>query len=282
MSKTINNTFALPLSQEDYAEAFKTYKKISGEWEAMFRWIQDKLLRNLSKKDYCFILSVGSGAGDFDLQFIGTFKEKFRFIEYVAVEPNDIHCQQFKTKLDKCSFPDFQCEICSVPFEEFNTSKYFDLIHFTHSLYYILDREQAILYALDMVADEGQILIFNQTPEGINQIQRMFLKRVKGDTDYMFSSKDLEKILVHHNISYQLDIIDSFLDITNLYDDIDSEFSQNLLNFFLESRVSQLAPTIRYEIFDYIKKLSFYDRGGRFIFHPVAIFSIFKKRGNRL
>lgn len=277
MSKNKNSVdFALPLSRQEYSEVFKTYKNISNEYVAMLMWIQNKLLTEIPKKDRYSILSVGSGAGDFDSQLIKVLKNEFGFIEYVVVEPYDTYCQQFKTLLDSHSFNDFQYEIYPILFENFNSSKFFDLIHFTHSLYYIHNRGQAILYALNMLADDGRILIFNQTSKGINQIQRKFLKRVRGNTDYMFSSKDLEKILNHYNIPYRLDIIDSFLDVTDLYSK-DSEYVPNLLNFFLESKVSILAPTIVSEILDYIKSISFCDGGRRFMFHPVAIFSIFKK-----
>lgn len=280
MLETLTNTFASPLSQEDYAKCFKTYKKISTEWDVSLKWIQDKLLKNISRKNYYRILSVGCGAGEFDIRFIGILKEKTKaIVDYIAVEPNDVHCQEFKTCLDQCLFPGLRPEICPVTFNKFHSNKHFDLIHFTHSLYYIDNREQAILYALDLTFDEGQVLIINQTPSGINQIQNMFLERVTGNANYMFSSNDLEKILIHYSIFYESEIVDCFLDVTELYDDLESEFSQNLMNFLLESKVSQLSPAIRSEIFDYIKKLSVYKKGRRLLYHPVAIFSLFKKPG---
>lgn len=269
--------FALPLSQKEYSDVFKAYKNISTEWTAILEWVQNKLLTEIPKKDCYTILSVGSGAGDFDYQLIRRFKDKFDFIEYIAVEPNDTCCQQFKILLDSHFISDFQYQIHCSLFENFISNKSFDLIHFTHNLYYIPNRGQAILHALNMLADDGELLIFNQTSKGINQIQQKFLKKLKGNSDYMFSSVDLEKVLNHYGIKYSLDIVDSFLDITD-FSCKRTECMSNLLDFFLESKVSMLSSEIISEVVDYIKSISFFDKGRRLIFHPVAIFSIHKNK----
>lgn len=268
--------FAAPLCQDDYARCFKTYKKISSEWKSMFEWIQDNLLGNFPDKESFSVLSVGSGAGDFDFQFIQILKSKFKALEYVALEPNKVFCQEFKAMIASHPFHDVRFEIHSVPFEEFSVDKRFNLVHLTQCLYYIPDRQRAILNALDMILDDGLVLIFNQTPMGINQIQRMFLKRVKGSEDKMFSSKELQAILDHHQIPYRLDVVDSFLDVSDCFR-LNPESGGNLLSFILESDVRRLLPTTKREIVDYIQELSFYYQGRRLIFHPVAIFSLFKE-----
>lgn len=268
--------FAPPLYLEDYAKCFKTYKKISSEWKSMFDWIHNKLIGNLPDKESFSVLSVGSGTGDFDFQFIKILKSKFKVLDYVALEPNKVFCQECKDRIVSYPFYDVRFEIHPVPFEEFSTDKYFDLVHFSHSLYYIPDRQRAVLNALDVILDDGLVLIFIQTPIGINQIQRQFLKRVKGSTNEMFSSKELQVILNHHQIPNHFDVVDSFLDVSDCFI-LNSESGENLLSFILEIDVSQLLPTIKWEIVNYIHELSFYNQGRRFIFHPVAIFSLFKK-----
>ena len=97
----------------------------------------------------------------------------------------------------------------------------------------------------------------------------------------MFSSVDLDQILNHHDIRYRLDIVDSFLNVTDLCHN-NTECTPNLVNFFLESEVSMLSPEIMAEVIDYIKSVSFFDKGRRFIFHPVAVFSIHKNKGREL
>lgn len=268
--------FAALLCQDDYAKSFKTYKKSSGEWKSMLDWIQDNLLANLPGKESFSVLSVGSGAGDFDFQLIQILKSKFKALEYVALEPNKVFCQEFKARIASNPFHDLRFKIHPLTFEEFSVEKRFDLVHLTHCLYYIPDRRRAILNALDMILDDGLVLIFNQTPMGINQIQRKFLKRVKGSKDEIFSSKELQAILDHHQIPYLIDVVDSFLDVSDCFR-FNSESGEKLLSFILESDVRQLPPAIKREIVDYIQDLSFYNQGRRLIYHPVAIFSLFKE-----
>ena len=65
----------------------------------MFDWIKGYLLGNLPDKGSFSVLSVGSGAGDFDFLFIQNLKSKFKTLEYVFLEPNKVFCQDFKARI---------------------------------------------------------------------------------------------------------------------------------------------------------------------------------------
>lgn len=262
---------ASPLSQHEYAEYFESFKKISNEWEQTLEWIQNIYVKNLPLMNNFSILSVGSGTGDFDFQFIQAIKPKVKTLEYTTLEPNEFFGQKIKDRIASYPYDDVLFETSSIPFEGFDTKKRFDLVHFSHSLYYIPNREQAILRALGLIQANGRVLIIHQTPWGINQIQQKFLKQVKGGEKEMFSSRELQEILDHNHITYSCDIIDSHLDVSDCLQP-DSESGQNLLSFFLECKVHQLMPAIKQEIIDYIYNLSFEARGRRFIFHPAALF----------
>ena len=191
--------YASSLCHDRYAECFEAYKKISTEWECMRQWIHDNLLDSLPHKENISILSVGSGSGDFDLQLIELVASKFKRVDYVAVEPNKVHSQQFKTRTITYPLQGIRFKIHTLPFEELRINTRFDLIHFTHCLYYIPNRARAVLKALNMIVDQGIVLIFHHTPMGINQIQRRFLKRVKRTEKEMFCSKELQDILDRHH-----------------------------------------------------------------------------------
>lgn len=267
--------YASSLCHDRYAECFEAYKTISTEWECMRQWIHDNLLDSLPHKENISILSVGSGSGDFDLQLIKLVASKFKSVDYVAVEPNKVHSRQFKIKTITYPLQGIRFRIHTLPFEELRIDTRFDLIHLTHCLYYVPDRAGAVLKALNMIVDHGIVLIFHQTPMGINQIQRRFLKRVKGTEKDMFSSKELQDILDRHHIKYRLNIINSFMDISDCLTS-DSEATQKLISFFLECDTRQLLPEIRQKICRFIKELSCNDQGHSLIFQPVAVFSLFK------
>jgi histamine N-methyltransferase len=267
---------ASPLSKEAYSKGFKCYKRNSTECEVMLGWIRDKLLEGIPQRDSFRVLSVGSGTGDFDSRLLRILVSRLGHIEYVAVEPSEVHCEQCKARLAADSLPDVQCEVHPVLFEEFGADGCFDLVHFTHSLYYIPDREAAVMRALDLIADDGRVLVLHQTTTGINQIQRRFLKRVKGDENEMFSSKELREILERRDIPYDLDVLDSHIDVTECLD-LECESGQDLLNFFLECDLSGLEPEVKHELLSCVDGLSMLDRGRRLMLQPVAIFSIYKK-----
>ncbi|MBW2739037.1 MAG: methyltransferase domain-containing protein [Deltaproteobacteria bacterium] len=268
-------SYASSLCHDRYAECFEAYKRISTEWECMRQWIHDNLLDSLPHKENISILSVGSGSGDFDFQLIKLVASKFKSVDYVAVEPNKVHSQQFKIRTIAYPLQGIRFKIHTLPFEELRINKRFDLIHLTHCLYYIPDRAGAVLKALNMIVDHGIVLIFHQTPMGINQIQRRFLKRAKGTEKEMFCSKELQDSLDRHHIKYRLNIIDSFMDISDCLI-ADSETSHKLISFFLECDTRQLLPEIRQEICQFIKELSCNDQGHSLVFHPVALFSLSK------
>jgi SAM-dependent methyltransferase len=264
---------APPLSDEAYARCFREFRRDCKEWRAMLGWTQNRLLRDLSAKEKLAVLSVGSGNGDFDFRFIKILLEKIKALEYVMVEPNDVHCRLLRKRFVGEAFPQVNFEIDPMPFEEFAIARPFDLVLFTHCLYYIPDRQQAILHALEAIKDEGLVLIFHQTPLGIHQVQQEFLKRVKGYDGEMFNSQDLQDLLDRLEIPYRLEVLDSFLDVTDCFH-TDSQRGANLLCFFLESDVLQLNPRVRGEIMDYIKALTIDDNGRLLLRQPVAIFSL--------
>lgn len=268
-------SYASSLCHDRYAECFEAYKRISTERECMRQCIHDNLLDSLPHKENISILSVGSGSGDFDLQLIELVASKFKSVDYVAIEPNKVHSQQFKIRTIGYPLQGVRFKIHTLPFEELRIDTRFDLIHFTHCLYYIPDRAGAVLKALNMIVDHGIVLIFHQTPMGINQIQRKFLKRVKGTEKDMFSSKELQDILHRYHIRYRLNMMNSFLDVSDCLI-ADSETTQKLISFFLECDTRQLLPEIRQEIYQFIKELSCNDQGHSLIFQPVAVFFLFK------
>jgi SAM-dependent methyltransferase len=275
-SEALPIRLAPPLSEEGYAKSFNEYKKISAEWDAVMRWIEDSLLGDLPDKPAFSVLSIGSGSGDFDMRFIQLLKSRFPKLDYVGLEPNEVHCKEYRARIAAQHIQGVHAETHCIPFEEARFTTQFDLIHFTHSLYYLKDRQQAILHAIDITKPSGRVLIVHQTPQGIYEIQRAFMLRLKGDTNEMFSSENLRELLEESGIQYDFEILDSCIDVTDL--DFSSEPGQDLINFFLECDVSRVVPAIREEIVNYVRSLSFEHHGHRVISHPIGIFSIRKQR----
>ena len=275
MNSTDNGvTFsAPPLSDREYAECFDTFKQISTEYRSTKKWLIEEFLPQRRWTSPLNILSIGSGTGDFDIQMMKFILKRWRIESYVAVDPNSDHNQIFQTRFRESGLPVQNFRILSQTFPVKNLDMKFDLVHMTHCLYYIPDRLKAIQGALDILNNQGRVLIFHQTPLGINEIQQRFLKRAKGHENEMYSSKDIYRLLESLPVTFEFDIIDGILDVSE-FTASESHRGSRLLNFFLECRADLLPPEFRGEVVDFIKCLAFPDKNRQVIFHPVGVFSI--------
>jgi SAM-dependent methyltransferase len=279
MSSVGNGTFsnAPPLSDREYAECFDTFKQISSEWESTQNWLTNDFLPKCNWTDALNILSIGSGTGDFDLQLMKLILKRWQIDSYVAVDPNTDHNRIFSTRFRKSGPPVSDFQILSRTFPVQDLGIKFDLIHMTHCLYYMPDRIKAIQGALDILNNQGLILIFHQTPLGINEIQRRFLKRAKGNENEMYSSKDIYRLLESLPVTFTFDIIDGILDVSD-FAAPQSFRGRQLLNFFLECRADMLPREFREQVVEFVKELAFPDNNRQVIFHPVGIFNVSSSR----
>jgi len=264
---------APPLSPDAYAYCFVTFRKHSTEWLSMLRWCQERLVSRLPVKSPFTVLSVGAGNGDFDWRFVPILQTQLKNLEYVMVEPNGALCRGLRERSARHPFTGVRFEIDPLSFEAFAIHRPFDLIHFTHCLYYLPDRDAAIGHALHAIGTEGTVLIFHQTPWGIDQVQQRFIKRVKGSADEMFTSQGIETILKSRGIPYRLEVVESHINISECFRP-GSEEGEALLSFFLESDLRSLDPAIKQEIVDYLYELSYPHQDRRLLYHPVAIFTL--------
>jgi SAM-dependent methyltransferase len=265
--------FAPPLSSEEYAHCFLTFRRHSTEWLAMLQWCQNRLVPGLPLKSPFAVLSVGAGNGDFDRRFVPILQARLKNLEYVMVEPNPALCRQLQESLTGHPGDRVRLEIDPLSFEDFAIRRPFDLVHFTHCLYYIPDRLGAIDHALQAIGSDGRVLIFHQTPWGIDQVQQRFLQRVKGSDQEMFCSREIQEILDHRQIPYNLEVLESHINVSACFRPGSAE-GEALLSFFLESDVRGLNPALKQEVVEYLEELSYSREERRLLYHPVAVFSL--------
>lgn len=271
--RTTGGDLTPALSPEDYAHCFLTFRRHSTEWLATLQWCQEHLAPRLPRKSAFAVLSVGAGNGDFDRRFVAILNSRLKNLEYVMLEPNEALCGRLRENLAGQDIECVQFEINPLTFEDFTISRAFDLVHFTHCLYYIPDRQAAIMHALQAIGPGGQVLILHQTPLGIGQVQQRFLKRVKGSDQEMLSSRDIQDILEQRKIPYRLEVVESHINVTECFQP-GSEVGEALLSFFLESDIRGLNPALKQEVVEYLHEITFTRKDRRLLRHPVAIFSL--------
>ena len=270
---TTNGKLAPPLSPEAYAHCFLTFRRHSTEWLATLKWCQEHLAPRLPRKSPFAALSVGAGNGDFDRRFVSILNSRLKNLEYVMVEPNEALCRRLRENMAVHATGGVQCEINPLTFEDYVLRRSFDLVHFTHCLYYIPDRQGAIDHALQALGPDGLALILHQTPWGIGQVQQRFLKRVKGSDEEMLSSRDIQESLDLRNIPYHLEVIESHINVSECFRPGSTQ-GEALLSFFLESDVRSLKPVLKQEVVEYLYELTYPWKDRRLLHHPVAIFSL--------
>jgi SAM-dependent methyltransferase len=264
------------LSELEYAECFDTFKKVSSEWKAIKEWLSVDFMPYLEGKTSADVLSIGSGTGDFDIHLIQMLFSKISQINYVAMDPNHNHNLEFKNRYQKSGLKLNSFQIIPQPFGENYPEETFDLIHMTHCLYYIPERKKAILRAYNLLKPQGILLIFHQTAVGINEIQRKYLKLVKGDENEMFSADDLLQLFKEIGLKFNFDVLISDIDVTDCIEE--NETGNKILNFFLESNLHGIDPYLKKEIKQTLKEKCRYENGRYLLLHPSSIFWIRKDK----
>lgn len=258
------------LSDREYAECFNAFKQISSEWGALVDWFRASFLPTLPKHASLNVLSIGSGTGDFDMMLMRLLLDHGAELSYTAMDPNEEHNSIFRERLLRSDLQPSSFRIIPSPFTATEAEGSYDIIHLTHCLYYIDDRSQAIRRSYELLNPGGALLIFHQTPVGINELQRSFMREVKGNEREMFSSKDIMIVFEQLGIPCHFEVVVSDLDVTDCITGTDR--GRLLLNFLLESDTACIDELLRRRIVATIKEISRRVGDRYLLFHPGGIF----------
>ncbi len=263
------------LTPEAYARCFRTYQALSGERAAMLDWLRQAQAFRIRRRREPAILSVGCGPGNFDLKVLRMLARRYGALSYVGLEPNPRHRRAFSARLARLPLSAARITLVDAAFERYTTTRRFDFIFLTHCLYYIPDRDRAIRRALALLRAGGRLIIFNQTPRGIDVLQRRFLRLVKGRDDERFSSRDLQAILARRGLAHRRARLPNLVDVSACFQPR-SRRGRNLLSFFIESDARRLPPALRRAILARLKTQCIRRRNRWLMVHPMAAFLIAK------
>lgn len=220
------------------AAAFLDFCKRTEEYTVLTDWFEKNIAHQVNIKS---MLCVGFGPG-FDLKLalkIGSLNH------LTAVDPTVSNWDNSGLEEWKKIEVDFQ----HTTFENFSTSKEYDIILFSHSLYYINDAVSALKKATSMLSPSGLIVIFHQSSHGIYGIQKKF-----NPNQFTYCLEELERDLKMANLVYMKTVIDSGVDI--------AEPTKDLCNFFLEKELTEEEFNV---LVKYLKEI------GNILYHPSCV-----------
>jgi ubiquinone/menaquinone biosynthesis C-methylase UbiE len=267
----MNCEYAPPLTDEEYAVAFAAFRKNTNHRQLMLDWFMRRTSVLMNNHSACSVLSIGCGNGDFDLAVIQNLVLSVQELRYVALDPNTVMLDTFREQVQLTRLPNVKLELLSCSFEQMDISEpnQFDLVHFTHCLYFIDDRLDAILRASHLLKQSGAVLILNSMIAGIQDIRLRFTKRALGTQFAPFTGEQLQEILCGAKVAHEFDLLNGVTEITECFDG-DSQVGNLLLNFFLDCDTKCLASELKSEILDHLCNISYRDSDRIFMPHPVA------------
>ena len=287
-----HNVIAPALDDDFYAESYELRKAASTMTNVAIDWFRRQagvLLKReetLSEDKTFSVLSVGSGAGDADVEIIRALLDelspRWEKLRYVALEPNPTHREGFLQRLNEISSDGEAClwdkrlniSVVEQRFEELDLGENqpeYDLVLFVHVFYYFEEPAEIIQRALRLTKEGGQVVIVHQTPIGIPEIQRKYMRDIKGDENEMFTTADIQKLLNETVERYQFYEIDAHLDVTECLRQ--TEAGLKIMSFCMECDLRNLHEAKVAQILQSFWNLAeIRPNGNAFIREPIGVF----------
>lgn len=244
-------------------------------------------------RDHLKILSFGCGDGAIEVELLNILLGDNKQISLTCVEPNRHYVELAWQSFRNASLLDrekIEVSILPTTLENFNSPagiKY-DIIILSHVLYYPEDKEEALLKTMNLLNTSGVVLVFQQAPGGLNEIQRIFRQRANIPKRCIFNCHEVEQILAKHEAiySYNTNIFNQYLDVSEVIDSkangTITDTTMALLSFICEQDFKnqvgnkpELVPILN-EMIDHINNVALTGEKP-VLFYPTAVTTITPK-----
>ncbi len=212
-------------------------------------YLNNKLItfaKNLSHKSNLNYLDVGCGFGDKTLSMIKAI-QTYHPIKATALDPSPQLLSMFQEEIS-----DQTIDIICSTWEDYHPVTCFDFISSIHTFYYIDNWKCAILKMIDNLAVGGKICIALRSIDPVCQFRDYFYKKIHKDGRKERNCEELCELLKQLNIQYEIDYVDSVLDISDCL--IQNEKGKQLIEFVLRQPYENL-HNISNEIILYLKQI---------------------------
>jgi SAM-dependent methyltransferase len=262
------------LSGEYYADCHETFRRSSNQTSLMLKEVQSIF----GNGERVSILSVGSGTGLFEIPMLSMLMEEGIDIpKFVGVDVNESACNILKQKLGAEFESRVKYEVTNQSFQEFFTESHYDMILFNHTIEYFRDHHLKWIHkSINLLSDDGCLLIFSPNEGGINQIYGELMKDTSGYTPIF--SDGLEGLLTSNSIDFYSKIVAAECDISLLRESNNNPEKIKLLSFLSQIDCRSISEAKRDTFLNYFMNLRINNSNA--IPHPTTLFVLKKLNTN--
>jgi SAM-dependent methyltransferase len=258
----------LPLAGDYYADCNEVFRKATTQAAEMLREVQEycRHKQNLS------ILSVGSGVGLFEVPMINLLiRDGMTIRSFVGVEADEYACNVLRSTLRSEFSSLFTFEVFNQSFQEYSPSSTFDIVLYNHVFEYLGKHHLNWIHkSIDLLSDQGNILIFSPNRGGINKIYAETAKTVNGFDP--FFADDIEAMLRSDTIPFFERAIAGECDISLLEEPNEDPDKIRLLSFLTQIDCRFVPDVQKNNYSRYYQSLRC--EGGNSIPHPATLFTL--------
>ena len=245
-------TVALPsLDARRYAETFGVFLEHSREYTLMV----DELVRVIHAHvpPGFRMLDIGAGTGC----LIRSLAERpdVKLARYAAYEPNPRHVEALRAVLAQLPVPSrLHPEGYS---EATRIEGCFDLVLFSHSLYWMPDPAGALMHAAESLAPGGIAIALLQGPYGVHALFHLFEDHYRRLTPMLqnnrMSSHELVAGLRARGVEPEVRMLKTAMDLTGLFDACHADALSEFISFLLQLEFGSLPQRLQQDIIQYIE-----------------------------
>ncbi len=256
---------ALPaLSGERYASTHTVYEAASDQRSLLQDWLSTELPPLLAQSDPVRVVGVGVGDGSVDASLALALAAGGRQVRYTGVEPHAPSALDFASRLD--ALRGLTPTIVIGDFANHDAGHPTDLVHFLHSLYYVVDLSAAIDHALSMLRPGGLLLAATAPLEPLCVLTEL-LCPWGGQRPWF--AEDVRAELDARGLTLQVETLVGHLDVRDAVADPLGR-GEAVLDFLVGARTSAMRPQSRERLIDYLLDISLPGRPG-VVPHPLEI-----------
>ena len=254
----MNKTPVTSLNAQRYAETFAVFVSRSHEYPAMIQRLLD-VAETLPPNFSC--LDIGAGTGMVVRDWLAQTRRKPG--RYFAIEPNPVHTSELAQSLPDLGIDAALDEADFHP--DYAIPGRFDLVLFSHSLYWMAHPVACVRHAGDALAPGGKILAFLQGPFGDHPMYHLFNPHFDRDRppgpNHGFSSAELVVGLREQGIEPSVVFDPTPHDLTGLFDRGNEAERDEYLSFCLQIEFKDLGEPWKSDVLAYTQAACFHQDG---------------------